>query len=263
MTTKNWKCLVGLSALTLTLFLTRETQANVVSFNLRSTGGTAMPLGEEAGAPGVFHDNWNDVLATASGGTALTAGTIRDETGAFVGGLAFTVTSPSFSGQWPGSGSNTAKMFSGAFDINNNVGSDLHFTLTGIPYVDYDVYVYGRGGSSTTRGGEVWLNGYTTGTRKSMRHLSTASNTGYVLVNDTDPFDSATGQGSYLVFSGQNGSSLTLDVDALGGDRFPIAGIQIMGELAPPISEPSALVLAGIGLLGLLACGLRKHCRRA
>ena len=194
---KNFSCLVALSSFSLTLFLSTTTQAGVISFNLRSTGtgGTSMALTEQAGALGVNHDNWNDVLASTSIGTTLAAGAILDETGAIASGVAFSVTKPSFPEQWKGVGNGTRKMLSSGFDIGPVANaSDLKISLTGISYATYDVYVYGVGGGSRSRfrGGEVWLNGFQTGTLQSMRHLSNSLNTSYVLANDTDPFDNST-----------------------------------------------------------------------
>jgi PEP-CTERM motif len=155
-------------------------------------------------------------------------------------------------------------MFSSGFAIGPIANaSDLKISLTGISYATYDVYVYGVGGGSNfnLRGGEVWLNGFQTGTRHSLRHLSNSLNTTYVLANDTDAFDNSTAQGSYMVFSGQAGSSLTLDVEAGASLRFPIAGIQIVrtSVMAP---EPSTLIIFGMGLLGLPVCSWHRFCRR-
>ncbi|MBL8818165.1 MAG: PEP-CTERM sorting domain-containing protein [Planctomyces sp.] len=267
MFTYHSKCGV-LSALIVTLLLTATAEAAaVMSFNLRSNKvslpGTAMASTEQAGAAGVYHDNWNDVLASSTGGTTLSAGTIRDETGAIVNGTTFSVTGPSFPEQFPGYGTGTTKMFSGGFDIGPKASSsDLNISLTGITYATYDVYVYSVGGSSTTRGGDVWLNGFLTGARKSLRHASTRPNLGYTEANDTDAFDNLTAQGSYLVFRGQYGSSLTLDFEAGASQRFPIAGIQIVGTSVAAVPEPSTLVMFGVGLLCLPASRLRKKSLR-
>jgi PEP-CTERM motif len=268
MFTKSCCCLLALSSFCVSGLLSSATHAGVISFNLRSTGtgATAMALTEQAGALGVNHDNWNDVVAsTMISGTTLAAGTIRDETGSILSGVAFSITRPSFPEQFKGVGTGTQRMFSSGFDIGPITNaSDLKIALSGISYATYDVYVYSVGGDKSNnfagRGGEVWLNGFQTGTRKSLRHLSSALNTSYVLANDSDAFDSSTAQGSYLMFGGQNGSSLTLDFEAGAGQRFPIAGIQIV-RTSVMVPEPSTLTILGMGLFGLPVCCYRRFVR--
>ena len=82
------------------------------------------------------------------------------------------------------------------------------------------------------RGGEVWANGYGTGTRKSLAHISgnpqaVGGANWYIEGDDSDPFDANTATGAYLVFRNQTGSSLTLNYETINS-RFGQSGVQIV-----------------------------------
>ena len=239
--------------------LTTATQAAVISFNFRSSGATAMGSSETAGAPGVNDDNWNDALP----GATISAGNIKDGDGNTVNLMTMSLSTPIGGVVNQSASPGDDRLLFAYMDIFGGGGSsELTATFTNIPYAAYDVYVYAPGWPNAAqggRGGEVWANGYGTGTRKSLVHIdgdpSDPANW-YSEGDDLNPFDTVnTARGTYLVFRGLTGSSLTLDYETIN-IRFGQSGVQIVGE---PIPEPSALVLSVIGVIGLCTLGRRRR----
>ena len=124
-----------------------------VSFDGSSTVGSPnVDLTELAGAPGVRVSNWNPwYKADFTMGDAGQA--ILDDSGSTVAGFQASITGNDRWGQRQvGTGSNDSLMYGNLMDV---FGGTRTVSVSGIPYANYDVYVYmyddtdGRAGSFT------------------------------------------------------------------------------------------------------------------
>ena len=205
-----------------------------------------MTSGNVAGAnSSVRVGNWNNIYGASQ---TLTGDAAVYDNGSTVGG--------SFQAVW----SSPRLSYFGATTLQNDAllyygnnllygGQTSSLTLTGIPFANYEIYVYlGDLGTSTGRGGSATIGSTTYYQRDAspIVQVPSSDGTGYILANSTtyDAADPGTvTYGNYMVFSGLNGSSQAIDFAALNmGDsanqRFKISGIQIVGKngggAAPP-----------------------------
>ncbi len=221
-----------------------------------------------AGAPGVRVDNWNNLTGPASSlnPSKLSAGTVFDDTGAVQSGVSVSMT-------WPGSGGpvtltsavtngNDLNLYSAIQDQWG--GTAGTFTMSGIPYSHYDVYVYvyndkanpGRGGSITIGSTTYWI---ATGTSAGN---PASDGSGYVISTDTTQSGgSGTSNltntvGNYVEFTGLSSSSFTASYVGVGNanPRLKVAGFQVVA-----VPEPATL---GLMIVGTLIIGLGGRRRR-
>lgn len=209
--------------------LSAQGATNVISWaydNGQSVDGTAGVVAvtnwnqtQESGSTDLLYSD-----ATSSGATISLAGGF----GAWgIGG----VSSPD------GDGTTNKAIFDGYY---NSVGSTLD--LGNITYTQYDVYVYF---SSDADGRTGTLSDGTTTYSFSTMGLAATAGSNAIFTQSTD---TASGNPSadYVVFSGLSGASQTFTI-ANASDGMGFAGIQIV-----QVPEPSAALLGGLGLLGLL-----------
>lgn len=219
------RCVKGLLVLVaLMLVASPALAANVISVNLVAGGS---PVG--ANAAGVVHvGNWNDYIGT-SGVMALMDNSGAATTAAFEflgGGIAW------MTGAATGDPGNDA-MLSGH---NYTASAPLSGAFTGIPYAQYDLYVYYNSGAVT--------NAQTFSIQGTALTLSGFENPGA----DTALVDSQNGtvDGNYVLFQGLTASDVT--VDALPDTVYTyMSGFQVV-EVPEPLTM-SLLALGGLALI--------------
>jgi hypothetical protein len=188
-----------------------------------SAGVISAPNWNLTGDAGSANLNYSD--ATASGATLSLAGGF----GAWgIGG----VSSPD------GDGSTNKAIFDGYY---NSFASTM--TVGNIPFAEYNVYVY-FSSDADNRTGTV-SDGTTTYSFKTMAVAATAgSNAIFTQTTDTGAGNPSA---DYAVFSSLSGASKTFTISSNPTDGMGLAGIQIV-----QVPEPSAAILGGLGVLGLL-----------
>ena len=223
---------------TATLTLTISGVAMGLDF---SGGGTAIPATTSAGVLPKL--NWNNLANDAPGSLS----TIVDSTGAVVSGSGAAWTSHSggsntlhaFGDKFPSTGD--IDLFSSSWEVYSatpgaNTPWGGAFTVTGIPYSTYDVYVYTEGVAG--QAGLINLNGTfpadgdpTGGTTFEFTELG----------NTMNSYIAATGAGgaNYAVFPGIEGSSVVANARAAGSNGG-IVGVQIVDTSAPALSSSTS-----------------------
>ena len=238
---------------------------SAIGVNISNYGNGKMATTDLAGAPGVRVDNWNNLTGASTNlHTAnLTSGSVVDNTGSVQPTVSVSMV-------WPGNGGpvGMGSITSGGNDTNlyANVEDQWTptagtFTMSGLTYSNYDVYVYvyndsanpGRGGSISIGSTTYWI---ATGAAAGN---PTSSGTGYVISTDTAEVGGGSSAlrntvGNYVEFTGLSGSSFTASYLASGvvngGARLKIAGFQVVDTTAIP--EPPVLGLVLAGALALL-----------
>ncbi len=182
--------------------------------------------------------NWNN-----ANGASGTLGALIDHLGAPTGASITWTTNATYS---TGNGSSTANhiLMNGYVDVfDNQTGT---FTVTGIPYPIYHVYVYTDSDAADNRDESINL-------------IAGAGDYGTVWISDEANFtgtftratatslDGAGSEGNYVLFEFITGSSFTLTGTARNFRSF-INGIQIVAA----VPEPATLTLLALGGLGLL-----------
>ena len=149
-------------------------------------------------------------------------------------------------------------MMNGGMD---NGGGAQGWTITGVPYSSYDVYIYYDGGSNGNRGGsyQAWDSDNGDALLAAQSGYDTATFDGTYIQAIGDGTD-GNGQGlntNYVVLSGLSAPNIKIRsiADSLGGGdntkRAPMNGFQIVEASAIP--EPSSAILALLGLIGFVS----------
>jgi hypothetical protein len=127
-----------------------------------------------------------------------------------------------------------SELMNGYIDPFNSDGG-LTFTVSNIPYAEYDVYVYSSSDHNGDRSSSMTVNG--TAYSGLVGHYDPS--VGYVVSTPAQP-------GEYDVFADQTSSTLTI-YGARNTTGF--AGVQIVNDATP---EPVALGTISVGAAGLL-----------
>ena len=149
-------------------------------------------------------------------------------------------------------------MMNGGMD---NGGGPQGWTITGVPYSSYDLYIYYDGGSNGNRGGsyQAWDSDNGDALLAAQSGYDTATFDGTYIQATGDGTD-GNGQGldtNYVVLSGLSAPNIKIRsiADSLGGGdntrRAPMNGFQIVEASAIP--EPSSAILALLGLIGFVS----------
>jgi hypothetical protein len=227
-----------------------------------ATGGYSLAPTATAGYATVAQDNWNNTTTSYTDGNGYgnvgVLSTVVDSTGATVSGMSV-ATAPDTSGigkEYPTSG--TANWgFSGnnLTMLEGNIRPSPQVTVSGIPYSQYDVYVYlsapgGNGGygavtiSANSGLGAVgptneyyynyaWPNGaFIQATATSVGAVNTSSSPA----------------SNYVLFTGNTASGITLALDNNGWNTG-LAAFQVVDTATPEPASLGLLVLGGLGVL--------------
>lgn len=200
----------------------------------------------------VVQDNWNQLLQSNwaiqtvkdDGGTLL-ATTVAVNTSWAAGSTVLT------GGELT---DGNRLMMNGAMD---NSGGPQGWTITGITYALYDVFIYYDGTSNDDRGGsyQVWDSDNSDALLASQSGYDTATFDGTYIQATGDGTDGS-GQGlntNYVKLTGLSASNIKIRslADQLGGGdttlRAPMNGFQIV-----QVPEPSTTALLGLGGLALI-----------
>ena len=248
-----WKATIAAA-----LVLAMSTQAQVVSYNFDNNGtvggdgaGSGPVASATAGvvAAGYWYNDWPSYLTTdltdsAGNPTTMDIGWANNS-----GTWAIQFSHP---GQ-DGNGSWNKEMVNGYINGLGSAGAAV--TLSEIPFLEYDVYVY-LTSDDATRIGTV-TDGATTYSFGVLDNMITGADA--LLVQTTDTGLSHP-EANYALFSGLSGTSQTFSTwyrlgddtdDSYGG----ISGIQIVA-----VPEPSTMAL---GAMGLLLIGASRRLRRS
>lgn len=215
-----------------------------ISFAGDNAGGTSVQINPGQTAGVVPDSAWEAATGATGGPQALASGA--------------SVTWSS-ANTWGGTGATTddEAMLNGFLDDGGASGSNV--SISGIPYANYDVYVYGSSDNGNTgRGLTTNVNGtdYLSGGA-----FATLSGNG-TFFDGTTYVDGATAAAdpSYFRISGLSGANLTVigarnNLSGAGGldHRGTIAGIQIV-----QVPEPSSGLLLISAVVGLTALRRRR-----
>ncbi|MGD9417440.1 MAG: putative Ig domain-containing protein [Verrucomicrobiota bacterium JB025] len=188
--------------------------------------GVSVPANAYAGLPDVAQRNWNQTTpfsATSGNTTRITSpqsGVIVDSTG-----TATPVTmSCTMANLWSANNETITPygpLYSGYLDTSAGT-PQATVSLSGIPYANYDVYVYFGNNAATGRTGQV-TDGVTTYSFTT-RPPSTTTPGSYIRTTDTG---TAYPSASYAMFTGKTGSDLTITY-LRGNNNGGIHAIQIV-----------------------------------
>lgn len=218
---------------------------SIISFNYDAYGTIPTTATDFAGVVNAAY--WNDswTIDNNAGGGSSTYANLLDNSGATTTlSLATATANGIYQIQNTDPGANNARLLNGY--INGGGANSTTFTLTGIPYLQYDIYVY-FGSDTAGRTGTV-SDGTTTYDFSAMGSAALASGGTFVQTTDTGGSNPSA---DYAVFSSLSGSSktITATIPAFGG----LAGIQIVA-----VPEPATLTLVGLGGLAMLVLVRRK-----
>jgi len=207
---------------------------DIVGISMTTGAGSPnlMAAADLAGAPGARNGCWNNAI----GAGTLPAGTLTNQSGAVVAGLAVSITTSNNFSQRAVGTSNDTKMFGDDIDhVPQN--SPTIIRVTGIPYTNYNVYFYEYdteygSGATNTRGGYFAMTNsvnpvpvlrYMRNQDNSYNQLPPvdSSGNGYVpsttsVIAATDTWDSVQG-GNYVKFTGLTNSDFTAIIGTIGG----------------------------------------------
>lgn len=228
-----------LSILTSGLACLGALPAQVISLNFvrGSDGSTPLGAGETAGAVPAI--NWNS--STTVNANIEAAGIVLNDTSGAATTAIATWASGSASWSVPLTGlglPSDLAMMTGYLDQGGNGAGQIHaITVTDIPYVKYDVYLYHSSAGGANRTARYNANGADIFTRNfdPAGVFDGFSNSGYATL--AEAANLANSAGNYVRWEGLTGPTLTLAGEGLGnsdggtgGDtrRAPIQGIQIV-----------------------------------
>jgi hypothetical protein len=172
--------------------------------------------------------NWNNV----SNATGSVTGAVLEDSGAILegmsiswnGSLAFSVGNASGTGE----GDDTALMHGGIEVFAATYGTD-EITLTGIPYVEYDIYLYVNGWNTSDRDGEAQLKVGGSVIAGSQRQFDAM---GTEFIDGTHTHSESTGitdEGTYVLWEDVTSADLVVQLRYLDAATRPIiTGLQLV-----------------------------------
>jgi len=189
-------------------------------------------------AGAVPQGNWNNEsivhnASSQSGGLA----TLKDDGNATVIGMSTSWTANAAYGTGASAGGTDTTLLYGGPESQDNVYGTFSISIAGIPYAEYDLYVYVKGWTAG-RTGEARLNGVT------------GSEIGFDTYKDFpgshSRATSTATQGTYVLWEGLTASSVTVDV------RRQSSNVIISGFQVVEVPEPATMSLLALGGMALL-----------
>ena len=219
-----------------------------VSFN--RNGNEPFAAGVSAGA--VPQTNWNMTTPTSSGNGSLGAGSVVDNMGATVSGFQVDWTAANTWAHGPANADGNISLLKGYLDDGGN-GSNID--ITGVPYAQYDLYLYGIGDQGTNG----TLDGYTVtaGGDAFDPDWLRAPN----LSPGGTPIEGSSGvQGHYFLMEGLSSADVNIKGLSAGSPgRAPIAGFQIVDTTPAAVPEPASIAIWSLLGLCLAGYGYRRR----
>lgn len=223
--------------------------AAIVSWSVDQFGTVTTTAGVVSAA------NWNNTVP--SGGSPYVGQTVND----LIDDSGATTTLDISYGSWgawrlqpshpgaDGDGSNNKELLNGYLNAGpagwNPSVTSSSVAISNIPYASYNIIVY-FSADVAGREGSV-LNGANTYYFSTLGPAS-ISNSNATLTQTTSTSTSDYAGATYAVFTGLSGTAQTITVQMRDNDEWGgIAGFQVVA-----VPEPSAALLGGLGLLGLL-----------
>ena len=190
-------------------------------------------------AGNIGQSNWNnESIAHSSSSNSGGLGTLVDDTGATVSGMSTSwVANAAYGNGLGGSGSDITLLYGGLETQNTTYTGNNEITITGIPYAEYDLYLYvkgwtaGRTGYAQIQGiggSEIGFNTYQNFPGSHSRATSTST------------------QGTYVLWEGLTASNLVVE-SRRGNNNIILTGFQVV-----QVPEPSTMMLLATGVAGLV-----------
>ena len=238
-------CAVSVLALTCCTETIEKASAESIGVNFTHSNGATGAMASTDSAGLIAQTNWNNASSITESPSPSygSLSNLTDSTGSA------TDTSISWSGHDTWNIGNSSIVDSTMMNAYLDAGgTPISITVTNVPYATYDVYAY-VGSDGNGRVGHGLINGLT----DTARYYTVAGLTSYVEATATTVDASASA--NYIHFSGVTGSSFTY-AQAWDKEYFSgLCGLQIVSA----VPEPSAMILLGSALIGLLCYAWRKR----
>ena len=207
-------------------------RADMIGVNYAVSGSNVTG---SAGA--VLQANWNNEniehnSSSKSGG--LTS--LIDDSGAAVAGMSTSWTADAAYRNGASSGGTDTTLLYGGLEAQNGSYGVTAIAISGIPYAEYDLYVYVKGWSAG-RTGEARLEG--------VASSEIGFNTYMDFPGTHSRATSTSTQGTYVLWEGLTSDAVTVDVRKVSNNVI-IPGFQVVA-----VPEPATFALVAVGLLGL------------
>lgn len=208
-----------------------------IKFATEASAGAGNYTRVTSTAGAVPQGNWNNIdLPRGNGLAPGSASSIIDDSGVTIAGLSMSYDADAaYVNGAAGSGGDVTLGYGGMESQTGSYGTGNQVSLTGVPYAQYDLYLYVNGWTSG-RTGKALLNG---GGEKTFQTLQDFPGTHVESTSDAVA-------GSYIVWGGVTGDP-TIQF-ANGNNNIMVGGLQIV-----QVPEPVAASLVGLAGLALMA----------
>ena len=206
-------------------FLAARAESIGVNFCGKSQKSGRMTPDGRAGAPGFEQKGWNNLSGQFPNDPSVPAGDdpadLKDSSGTGTKTRAVWLVENTWTTPGP-AGNDTARLRRYYLDSNLSESAQVEVALSGIPYYRYTLVVYmdadgaGRAGSVKADGREI--------------HFLTQGNGGAPLRQATATTREEARTGSYAVFTGIRGDTLTFQVKGGVGRNLGVQGFQVMEQ---------------------------------
>jgi len=241
-----------------------EAKYGALGFNFigGGPGGGSVADGDLAGASGYAQAHWNNLGTDYHGNGGAVPASVLDNQGNAVGtnndgnlGLRVEYDSNTVYGNNLPATSPDRMLMRGYLDDAGIGSSQPYVNISNVPYGEFDVVLYVDGDSTDGTKGQYWLE--TAGGDEITPRVFAGDVYNFNGRFEQVPVDSIVqgdaAVGNFVVFEGLTESDFRIRGSQVSGTRAPINAFQIVER----VPEPSAIVLALLGLMGLLVCGRR------
>lgn len=182
--------------------------------------------------------NWNnESIAHSSSSQSGGLASLVDDGGDPVAGMSTSWTaSAAYGNGATGSGADTTLLYGGP-EAQNTGYTATAITITGIPYAEYDLYLYVKGWSAG-RTGEARLSG--------VASSEIGFNTFQNFPSTHSRATSTATQGTYVLWEALTADTVTVEARRIGNNII-VSGFQVV-----EVPEPGTIALVAVGMLGLM-----------